>query len=538
MYKVYCDNSLLYDGKREELKLYNPKVDLELNKVGSFNFTIYPNHKHFNRLKKLKPIIKVVRDDNKIVFRGRILNDTRGFYNEKKVVCEGELAFLIDSIQRPYTYTGDVAGLFQQFIDNHNTQVDAEHQFKVGLVTVTDPNDYLPRSDTQYLNTWESINKKLIEPLGGYLFVRHEEDGVYIDYLKELDELITQEIEFGKNMISFEEVVKGDELVTGVIPLGAKQKDEEGNDTELRLTIASVNGGLDYIQNDEAVQQYGKIFTTQIWDDVTLPENLLAKGQEWLANAIMLSASITLNAVDLSYANKSISSFRLGANVKVKSKLHNLDAYFLVSKLSLELLNPKNDKLTLGVNYKTFTEQVSSQEDNIVGKVLVNVGGELSNISNSVAETERRLTTQIEAVSSGIMTSVSDEYVTKDEQMTLEESINTRFEQTASSFDFAFQETNKKIDESSNQSNSKFESIEKHIRFEDGDIILKASDSEIHMRIENDQLAFYENNVKFGYMQNRKASFENGEFDKSLRIGKMGFTTFSDGSGGFGKVVK
>ena len=184
MYKVYCDNSLLYDGKREELKLYNPKVDLELNKVGSFNFTIYPNHKHFNRLKKLKPIIKVVRDDNKIVFRGRILNDTRGFYNEKKVVCEGELAFLIDSIQRPYTYTGDVAGLFQQFIDNHNTQVDAEHQFKVGLVTVTDPNDYLPQSDTQYLNTWESINKKLIEPLGGYLFVRHEEDGVYIDYFK------------------------------------------------------------------------------------------------------------------------------------------------------------------------------------------------------------------------------------------------------------------------------------------------------------------------------------------------------------------
>ena len=362
--------------------------------------------------------------------------------------------------------------------------------------------------------------------------------GFILIILKELDELITQEIEFGKNMISFEEVVKGDELVTGVIPLGAKQKDEEGNDTELRLTIASVNGGLDYIQNDEAVQQYGKIFTTQIWDDVTLPENLLAKGQEWLANAIMLSASITLNAVDLSYANKSISSFRLGANVKVKSKLHNLDAYFLVSKLSLELLNPKNDKLTLGVNYKTFTEQVSSQEDNIVGKVLVNVGGELSNISNSVAETERRLTTQIEAVSSGIMTSVSDEYVTKDEQMTLEESINTRFEQTASSFDFAFQETNKKIDESSNQSNSKFESIEKHIRFEDGDIILKASDSEIHMRIENDQLAFYENNVKFGYMQNRKASFENGEFDKSLRIGKMGFTTFSDGSGGFGKVVK
>lgn len=51
MYKVYCDNSLLYDGKREELKLFNAKIDSELNKVSSFNFTIYPKHKHFNKLK-------------------------------------------------------------------------------------------------------------------------------------------------------------------------------------------------------------------------------------------------------------------------------------------------------------------------------------------------------------------------------------------------------------------------------------------------------------------------------------------------------
>lgn len=537
MYKVYCDNFLLYDGKREELKLFDSKIDLELNKVGSFNFTIYPKHPHFNRLKKLKPIIKVYKN-KEIVFRGRILNDTQGFYNEKKVICEGELAFLIDSIQRPYTYQGDVKGLFGQFIDNHNKQVDAEHQFKVGRVTVVDPNDYINRSDTQYLNTWESINKKLIEPLGGYLIVRHEYDGNYIDYLAELDGLITQEIEFGKNMLDFEKVIKGDELVTGVIPLGASINDDQGNDTGLRLTIESVNNGVDYLFDEKAVEQYGKIYKTEIWDDVTEPANLLRKGREYLADAMQLSASITLNAVDLSYIKKEVSSFRLGANVKVKSKPHNLDAYFLVSKLSLDLLKPQNDKLTLGVNYKTFTEQASNQEQNIVDKVLVNVSGELSNITGSVAETERRLTTQIEAVSSGIMTSVSDEYVTKGEQVRLEQSINTRFEQTASSFDFAFEETNKKIDESNNQNATKFETIEKHIRFEDGDIILKASQSEIHMRIENDQLAFYENNVKFGHLQNRKASFENGEFDKSLRIGKMGFTTFSDGSGGFGKVVK
>lgn len=103
VYKVYCDSSLIYDGKREELKLFDAKANLELNKVGSFNFTVYPSHKHFSRLKKLKSMIYLYKNE-KLIFRGRILNDTEGFYNEKKMVCESDLAFLLDSIQRPYTY--------------------------------------------------------------------------------------------------------------------------------------------------------------------------------------------------------------------------------------------------------------------------------------------------------------------------------------------------------------------------------------------------------------------------------------------------
>lgn len=400
MYKVYCDNFLLYDGKREELKLYDPRLDLELNKVSSFQFTIYPNHPRFDSLKKLKPIVKVYRD-KKLIFCGRILNDTQGFYNEKQVICEGELAFLIDSIQRPYTWQGNVEGLFTQFIQNHNAQVDAEHQFRVGRVTVVDPNDYINRSDTQYLNTWESINEKLIEPLGGYLIVRHEEDGVYIDYLAELEGVITQEIEFGKNMIDFEKVIKGDELITGVIPLGTSINDEEGNDTGLRLTIESVNGGVDYLVDQEAQNLYGKIYKTEIWEDVTEPENLLRKGKEYLANAIQLSGSITLNAVDLSYVNKEVGAFELGSNVKVKSKPHNLNAYFLVSKMSLDLLRPQNDKLTLGSSFKTFTEQNSK----------------------AVSETERRLATKIETVAVEIVKTVSTEYATKEEQSQLEAKI-------------------------------------------------------------------------------------------------------------------
>ena len=212
IYKVFCDEYLIHDSRNDELNIFNGQVDLELNKTGSFTFTIYPDNKNFNRLKKLKSIIQVFQDDY-LLFRGRILNDEQGIYNEKKITCEGELSFLLDSIQRPYDFmSGDlhttVSELFTFFITNHNSQVEESKRFKVGNITVVDPNNYIVRSDSTYLNTWDSINKKLIESMGGYLFVRHEADGNYIDYLADFNTLSTQKIEFGKNLLDFSKVIK------------------------------------------------------------------------------------------------------------------------------------------------------------------------------------------------------------------------------------------------------------------------------------------------------------------------------------------
>lgn len=129
------------------------------------------------------------------------MNDEQGFYNEKQVSCEGELAFLLDSVQRPYDFlSGDnyttVEKLFAFYINNHNSQVDEAHKFKVGNITVEDPNNYVVRSDSQYLTTWESINQKLINSYGGYLWVRHEADGNYIDYLADFDTVRNEILSF------------------------------------------------------------------------------------------------------------------------------------------------------------------------------------------------------------------------------------------------------------------------------------------------------------------------------------------------------
>ena len=536
MYKVYCDEYLIHDTRISNLDIISPNLSLELNKTGTFTFTIYPSHPYFDKLKKLKSMIKVYQDDY-LLFRGRILNDTQGWHNEKQVTCEGELAFLLDSIQRPYDFmSGElhttVKDLFTFFINNHNSQVEPEHQFIVGNITVTDPNDYIVRSDSNYTNTWDSINNKLIDSLGGYLWVRHEDDGNYIDYLADFDTISSQTIEFGKNLIDLSKTTKGEDITTGIIPLGAKVG--EGEDAE-RLTIKSVNDGKDYIYNQEAVDAYGYIFKTVTWDDVTEASNLLRKGQEYLASAINLLVSIELSAVDLSAIETNISAFHLGTYINVVTKPHDLNALFLVTKLSINLTTPTNNKLTLGTSYSSFTEKTTTSNKD-VNLVVQEVSSATSQVTNIIQEVVVQTSSAITQTSAEILSQVSEDYYLKDEANSLIESVNTQFSQTNEEFELRFNEFYKNIQDVQNGSDAQFQNISKYIRFTDGNIILGEEGNQLTLRIENDKISFLENGYEIAYWQNRQFYAVDGEFINSLKLGNFAFIPRSNGNLSFKKV--
>jgi len=358
MYRVYCDGLLLYDSRLENLQIHSPTVELELNKTGSFAFTVFPDHPYYSRIFKLKSIITVYQDSF-LLFRGRVLDEVIGWHNQKIITCEGELAFLLDSIQRPYQHTGSITEYLTKLISNHNAQVDAEKRFVLGRVTVTDANDYITRSSIDYVDTWTELNNKLLNNLGGYLCARHEGNTNYIDYLADFNMLAPQTITFGKNLLDMKRTAKGSDIATALIPLGAKLKDAEGRDTDKRLTIASVNGGLEYIVDEEAKAQFGLIVKTATWDDVTEPQNLLTKGKAHLANLVNLPETVELTAADLAALGRDITSFHIGTKVRVTSKPHGIDQQFTVSRLSINLLEPAANKLVLGGVVETFTGQAS-----------------------------------------------------------------------------------------------------------------------------------------------------------------------------------
>jgi len=530
MYRVYCDSFLLFDDSMEEYKIFAPKVELELNQIGKFEFTIYNNHPNFDTLRRLKSIITVYQDDY-LIFRGRILNDEQGFYNEKQVFCEGELAFLVDSIQRPYDFTGTPAELFAQLIANHNSQVGEEQRFIVGNVTVTDANDYISRSDSEYLNTWDSVNKKLIETHGGFLWVRHEADGTYIDYLSELNLLSPQAVEFGKNLLDLKRETKGEDIVTAIIPLGAKLEGSES-----RLSIVDVNNGVDYVYNPEAVDRYGWIFRVQTWDDVTLPENLLTKANGALLEQVQMLYSIELTAADLATVNKDIESFHLGVWVQVTTNPHSINQRFLVTKLSIDLLQPGANKLTLGEAVYTMTEAAVRGQIAAENRTVTITSDLSEKVNTSLLETETKLSAQIAATSESITQTVMEEVYLKEDTDALISSVSNQITQTAEDVEIRFTEFSQNIDAVAAGADAQFEEISKYIRFVDGNIILGEDGNTLTLRIENDRISFLDSGLEVAYFSNSKLYVTDGEFLHSLQLGNFAFIPRENGNLSFKKL--
>lgn len=358
MYKIFADNTLIYDSTLEDYKIGKGSITLELNKSGSATFSLYPDHPFYDKIVKMKTVIIITKSE-KIVFRGRVLNDVCDFWNNKVLTCGGELDFLQDSIIRPFSFTGTPEDLLKKFINEHNAQVDEFKRFKIGTVTVTDPNDYIARSNSAYESALSNMSSRLIgESFGGYFHITHGEDGKEetptLNYLVDFTKVSPQTIEFGSNLKDYTKTVKADDIATAIIPLGAEVDDGDSETEDPRLTIASVNNGKDYVYSKEGVERYGWIFKTVEWDDVTDPNNLKKKAEEYLESLVNQQITVELNAIDLHLLDKSIESFTVGDYVRVISEPHNFTETLLCQKQTIDLLKPENDTIVLGRQTSSF----------------------------------------------------------------------------------------------------------------------------------------------------------------------------------------
>lgn len=363
MYTAYLDGTCILDAKHEIL-LENPTLELADNEAGSFTFTIYKNNPGYSLIKMLTGIVTVKWDDE-VLFKGRIINAEKSFEKALTVECEGELAYLADSIQRPAEYHElTVYAYVAKLVELHNAQVGTDKQFEVGAVTVTDSNDSLYRY-TNWESTLDVFNSDLLDSLGGHLRVRYDGSHRYLDYLADYPRLSGQRIEFGENLLTYTESNSALELATVCIPLGARQEESSIEALEERLTVKTVNNNKDYIELTAAVQAYGRITKTVIWDGVNTPSILLAKGQKWLQDKQYEDLELSLSAVDLADFGVDTDHLRILDRIHCTSHPHGMDHEFPLTSLSINLLDPTQNIYTLGTKLKTFSKSTGRAQKSV-----------------------------------------------------------------------------------------------------------------------------------------------------------------------------
>lgn len=372
MIRVYADGVLAYDSRLEEYDLQGLKITKGINKGGAAEITMPAHHPAYGLFRGFKTVVEIYRD-NELLFRGRALYPTDDYYNNRTVTCEGEFCFFQDAIHRPYLYQGTPEEIFTAVVGEYNGQVDDFKKFDIGYVGVTDANNYI-RLESESAETVMAVLSKLLERCGGeFTFTGGGSSRAMIHWVLQVGGASDQTIEMGENLLDFSRTEANTQLATVLVPYGAKT--EEGP----RVTIESVNGGKDYIEDADAVARFGRIVTTATWDDVTEPANLLKKAREYLDERKQVVTSLKLTALDLSYVDKSIDSFRLGATIRVRSKAHGLDEKFRLAELTEDLVRPEQSTITLGKERRSLTgmdaENVSKTKNEVTRLETTLAGG-------------------------------------------------------------------------------------------------------------------------------------------------------------------
>ena len=369
MYQLNFNGFQLYDPRLEELTLRDVSIHLAVDEAGSMSFTIDHDHPFVGQLTRLKGRLELLADGLPI-FRGRILSDVQNFDLSRTVEAEGQLACLNDSVVPPFDFPADyeddpayeaadnvVAFWLGRLLEAHNAQVTAEQQIKLGQVTVSDPNNYIARSATDYATTWATLTDKLTgSALGGHFLVRYESDGTYLDYLEDYPLSNVQGITFAENLLELTDEIDATEVYTAILPVGAEGL-TIANLPDGELTEDLVKDGS-IIYSRAGVDKYGRIVSVQTWDDVTEAANLRTKAMELLAQSGVLPLrTISVTAVDLHCTDSAIAALRVGRYTQVTSAPHGLDVRYALTTLEPDILDPGNTRITLGASVQTLTDR-------------------------------------------------------------------------------------------------------------------------------------------------------------------------------------
>lgn len=421
-YRLLYGSYTLYDPFTDDT-VTDVKLTAKSNNPDYLDFTISYTHSLYNVIAEKAGFVYLYWD-KELLFLGEIESIETELEGDKSVSCNGALAWLSDTVVRRYstiageedlTAPSSPAGLFQWYITQHNEHVrDSHKQFSVGVNqgSALDTNDYIYRSSTSIPETWAEIEDKLIDSLGGYVFVDY--DPLTISWYADVHDKNTQIVDFGVNITDFSKTIDTSSQYTAVRPQGATPEKEDGATEDPKpITIESLpDGGTsdagitksgDVIYSVDGVTRYGYREYAYSNTDCETQEGLLTSAIKALNNLLSPTLSVTVKAVDLALYMDGYTHLKVGQAVRVRSKFHNIDEYLMVNSITLDMQDPSNTEYELGADYDSLTGQQSSYLKSLnsgINKSLDSV----ASLDNSVKDAAKTATEAKEDASAAATT--------------------------------------------------------------------------------------------------------------------------------------
>lgn len=514
MYRIFFDDLPLYDPRSRKYQLREPDVHLAVDEAGEMSFTIDPSHPHANQLTRMKGVVRLTAGSVQL-FRGRVRKDTRDFNLVRRIEVEGLLACLNDSVIPPHAFPDDFledeayqtaaeSGNVVEFylgwlLDQHNAQVGPDQQVQLGDVTVTDPNNYISRSSSEYLPTMEVVRKKLKDLLGGYLLADYSTDDTILHYYDDLPLTNVQEVEFAKNLLDLEVELDAAETYTAILPVG-----KDG------LTISALEDGevspgymkagliVYSVAAEEAAG--GRITRKVDWKDVTEATNLRTKAAALLATeGVKHIQTISCKAVDLGGVDN-IPRFMVGRYVQLKSPPHGFAAAYPLMELEPNILDPGDTEITLGATVKAASDIAHDSQRENEEKIEQTKGELIAQILSTVTTTLLENTTEVLQDSERIMLAALENYVRTSDLENYKETVRTEFDLIPGKISAKFEETKGLIDDVNGDLQQVQEKLTKHFDFtlEDG-LVIRAGVNTMSLRLDNGLISFLKNGEQFGW---------------------------------------
>lgn len=400
-------------------KIISGKVNTSFNSVNTAEFVISYQNSLYGQI---NPIINLVKvwdtETGETVFDGRVAkveSDFNGKHTET-ITCEDCLAYLHDSIQEYMAVDmnkNQIHNLFTAVIAKHNEQVEEHKRFKIGRVDFNYGGGR-PIRYIDYKDTFETLKTRFVDMFGGYFtWYRDKSDGkLVINYIASAGQRHSSPIKLGINMKSAKRTMDVTGVATRLFPIGDNVDEPKGTETPTdetnrdpdetheRYTIASVNNGSRYIEDERLKGQFGILGKVEEYQTKD-PNVLLTYGWNYLRNQSIALLTWDLTVMNYNLLNGDYDPFILGDFYPVDDKLLASTEYLQIVEKEINVVQPAVVTIKIGNKNPNLTDYQQNLQSQLQGvkDASRNANSNINSLTGSIGSVSSDATSALEKAS-------------------------------------------------------------------------------------------------------------------------------------------